>query len=368
MLTHVMKILYVANIRMPTEKAHGIQIAKTCEAFAKAGADVELVVPDRRTHITEDIASYYDLKKTFPITRLRAPDSVSWGFIGFLIESLVFAVAAARFARRRDAVVYGRDEIVLATIGLFTNREIVWESHTGAWNLFARYIARRAKKIVVISNGLRDFYISKGIPTSKIIVAHDGIDLSSFENPESKKDARARLRLSQHVKIALYIGALGTWKGTDTLMEASNFLPDDTCVAIVTSSDTKSLRTKYPRVLFLGEQPYRDIASNQAAADVLILPNSARDVIGARYTSPLKLFTYMASKRPIIVSDLPSMREVLSNENAYFFKADDANDLARAIREALTDPLARERAARAYEKVLQYSWTARAKRILNAFP
>ena len=42
-----MKIYYVANARMPTEKAHGIQIAKMCEALIEAGAKVELIVPRR---------------------------------------------------------------------------------------------------------------------------------------------------------------------------------------------------------------------------------------------------------------------------------------------------------------------------------
>ena len=42
-----MKILYLADIRLPTEKAHGAQIMKTCEALARAGHAVELVVPRR---------------------------------------------------------------------------------------------------------------------------------------------------------------------------------------------------------------------------------------------------------------------------------------------------------------------------------
>ena len=42
-----MKILYIANIRLPTEKAHGIQIMKMCEAFADIGHKVELIVPWR---------------------------------------------------------------------------------------------------------------------------------------------------------------------------------------------------------------------------------------------------------------------------------------------------------------------------------
>jgi len=36
------EILYIANIRLPTEKAHGLQIVQNCEAFADAGVDVTL--------------------------------------------------------------------------------------------------------------------------------------------------------------------------------------------------------------------------------------------------------------------------------------------------------------------------------------
>ena len=37
-----MKLLYLANIRLPTEKAHGLQIMQNCEAFADVGAEVTL--------------------------------------------------------------------------------------------------------------------------------------------------------------------------------------------------------------------------------------------------------------------------------------------------------------------------------------
>ena len=366
MLTHVMKILYVANVRMPTEKAHGIQIAKTCEAFVKAGADVELVVPDRATHIKESVAEYYGLKNAFPVTRLRVPDIVSWGFVGFMIESLVFALAAAREARRRDSLVYGRDEIVLAAVTLFTNCPIVWESHTGAWNILARYVSRRAKEMVVITGGLRDFYVDRGVPSEKIHVAHDGLDRADFEHAESKEDARARLGLPRDMRIALYIGALGGWKGTDTLFEASEFLPDTVRIAVIggTQDQIARARKKFPRVLFLGEKPYRDIARNQAAADVLVLPNTGKDVISVHFTSPLKLFTYMASDRPIVASDIPSTREVLPEGAAFWFVADDAESLAEAIQKAQSDPNASEKVSIAKSQVLLYTWDARARAIL----
>lgn len=40
-----MRLLYLANARLPTEKAHGYQICKMCEAFARTGAEITLMYP-----------------------------------------------------------------------------------------------------------------------------------------------------------------------------------------------------------------------------------------------------------------------------------------------------------------------------------
>ncbi len=362
-----MDILYVANVRMPSEKAHGAQIAKTCEALVHVGAKVELIVPDRKTPITEDAAAYYDLKETFPITKLPVFDTVSWGMLGFLIESFSFAFAAARYIRTHSGILYGRDEVILGLISFLTAREIAWESHTGAWNFFAKRIARRAKRVVVITKGLREFYIEHGIPAERIVVAHDGIDLKAFEHPESKEESRKRLRLPETSSIAMYIGAFGSWKGTETLFEASEILPKSIRIAVIggTVEEIVALKERYPRIIFLGPRPYRELADNQAAADVLVLPNTGKDVIGARFTSPLKLFAYMASGRPIVASDISSTREVLPKEAAYWFKPDDAHDLASAIEKALTDPHAGSQAHIAKEEAARYTWDARAASIVG---
>ena len=125
-------------------------------------------------------------------------------------------------------------------------------------------------------------------------------------------------------------------------------------------------RQRHPGVTFLGFHPYRELADNQSAADVLVLPNSGKTDISAKYTSPLKLFTYMASGKPIIASDLPSLREVLSERNAFLVKPDDPDALAAGIRYALEHPdEAAKRAAQALEDVKRYTWESRAKHILE---
>jgi len=359
-----MKLVYIANVRFPTEKAHGVQIAKTCEAFERQGVTVSLVVPTRHNTIREDAFTYYGITKTFEITRLRIWDTVAWGRLGFIAATVQFAVRAAWWVVRADAhAIYGRDHVVMWFVSLFSPVPIVWESHTGAWNFFAKQVAMRAQKIIVISHGLKEFYIARGVPVEKILVAHDGVDLQTFAEAESKESARRRLNIPTDKKVALYIGRVDGWKGVVTLCEASRLVPEALVVVIGGEEhQVTALKREYEHILFLGFRPYREIANNLSAADLLILPNTGTQEVSTHFTSPLKLFAYMASGRPIVASDLPSVREILDNQSAFLVPADDPRALAHGIRDALREGEAK--AARAREKVVDYDWQNRALRII----
>ena len=68
------------------------------------------------------------------------------------------------------------------------------------------------------------------------------------------------------------------------------------------------------RVTFTGWLPPASVAAELARAHVLILPNTPSHA-SERYTSPLKLFEYLAAGRPIVASDLAALREVLRHED-----------------------------------------------------
>src|SRR5690606_28470778 len=94
------------------------------------------------------------------------------------------------------------------------------------------------------------------------------------------------------------------------------------------------------------------------------LPNR-RTHISDRYTSPLKLFEYMAAGRPIVASDLHALREVLRHdENALLVAPDSPAALAEALRRLIDGrELSRRLAQRARQDAAEYGWDTRALRL-----
>lgn len=171
----------------------------------------------------------------------------------------------------------------------------------------------------------------------------------------------------------MYAGHLFEWKGANVLLDvARNFQNKEKILFVFvggTEVDVKKFKEKaagLDNVLILGQRPRKEIPLYLKSADVLVLPNIAKDKISEFYTSPLKLFEYMASRRPIIASNIPSLREVLNENDALFFEPSDAENLAGKIGNVVDNLSTTDVGSQnAYNKVLDYTWEKRAKNILN---
>jgi glycosyltransferase involved in cell wall biosynthesis len=370
-----MKIAYIVNARIPTEKAHGYQIMKVCEELSKAGASVRLIAPQRRNAIASDPFEYYSLKPLFSLERARSFDALA--FERIFGAKISFILQKASFLRALSKMPIGKDEIVFTRdpeVAWFYSRKgyrVAYNAHrfpeTKA-DLFLKLI-RRVEKIVCNSKGTAEEFAKRGF--MNILSLRNGVDPEAFQEvTESKAELRKKLFLS-HGRLALYAGHLYPWKGVDTVVETAALLSDVNFVAV---GGTQEDIEKYKRIVesrgltniqFIGYKEKGEMPRYLKAADVLLLPNIPSTKESQFYTSPIKMFEYMASGNPIVASDLPSLREVLTEKNSILVAPGNAAALSSGISEAL-DPLRGERLGETAQKdVLEYSWSTHAKKLLE---
>jgi glycosyltransferase involved in cell wall biosynthesis len=387
------RLLYIANARLPTEKAHGAQIMKMCEAFAQNGTEVELVVPFRvqtaQMRQVRDLWTYYGIHKRFKLTRLPSLDLIFLDrylprrlfYLPFYIQALTFSMCAVLYSllRRMDTL-YSRDWmffLLWLPWRWLKRHPLVLEEHTfphrGGWGARLHLaVSQRVGRLVVITQRLKELYVAAGIPADRVLVAPDGVDLARFENLPNREDARRRMGLPVEGRVVCYTGHLFEWKGVYVLVDAALHLPDALFLIVGGMAEDQerlqayAARQSIKNVHLIAHLPPTEVPAYLFAADVLVLPNSAQETISREYTSPLKMFEYMASKTPIVATDLPSTREILRDgKNALLIEPDDPEALARGIRRVLEMPdRGRQLGAQARRDVAALTWEQRAANIL----
>jgi len=368
------KLIYIANVRIPTEKAHGIQIMKMCEAFAVTDIEVELVVPTRINLIKSDPFEYFGVRKNFTITRVCSLDWVRLGKFGFLVQSLSFAIVSFLYALKQQVnIIYSRDELPLFFLSFF-KKNLFWETHTAKRGFVVRMVLKKVKGIISITQGLKSFYTkNNNVSAEKILVAPDGVDLEQFSVSATKEECRKKLNLPQDKKIIMYTGHLYDWKGVHILAESAKLLKNEETIVFVGGVEEdinkfKETHGNISNIRILGKKPHSEMPLYLKSADVLVLPNSAESDISRYYTSPLKLFEYMASGVPIVASGLPSICEVLSEKNAILVEPDNTQSLYSGIQKVFENTeFSAKIAKQARGDAGKYSWCGRARIVIRNF-
>ena len=378
-----MKIIYIANARIPTEKAHGWQIMKMCESLGLAGVDLELVLPTRLN--TEEFKKadpfrHYQVKENFKVKTIKTIDPIflidrpSGIYIKLQLLFFIIGLLSYLFFKKNkaDYFFYIRDEQLLPLLQFFS-KKIIWEAHNLPKNkkYYLKYW-KNCHKIIAITQGLKNELVGGGLLADQILVAPDAVDLEQFSKvKESKEELRAKLNLPADKNLIIYTGHLYKWKGVQTLADSSKYLSDQELIVIIggTKDDILKFKNKnqaLKNILVVGHLLQHEIPAYLKAADILILPNSAQDTISKVYTSPLKLFEYMAAQKPIIASDLPSLREILNGSNSVLTEPDNPEKLAENIKRLLSNKeLADKIARQSYTDVQRYTWEKRAESIIN---
>lgn len=394
-----MRLIYISTVRLPTEKAHGYQIVKMCQAFSQQGSTVRLLHPYRRQLNPElngvDPFAYYGVPEVFEIQTLRnldlnpllayGPESLAP--IAFFLHSFLWSFYATVAARKQGADVYYTRSFEMAywlvRLGMPTILELHSIPKKGRKWLLHRIVRKKSLRLIVaLTSFIKDRLTDMASPSSRIKVLPDGVDLALFDHIPEKLECRSQLALPKDRPIIGYIGrfqTMGMEKGITQLIEAMAHLPSVNgklplllCVggpmSAVSNYLDKSDSLGIPRRMlkFLDRVPNSEVPCVMKACDVCTIP-WPRTEFSAYYTSPLKLFEYMAAGIPIVASDLPSMREILRHdENACLVDPGNPAALAEGIRSLLSDRNRAEHLAQtARQDVKTHTWEARAAEIIE---
>jgi glycosyltransferase involved in cell wall biosynthesis len=372
------KILYISNTRLPSEKANSYQTMQMCNSFSKIFDEVEFWTG--KSHNTKELESikdvfgFYNIKETFKIRKFFQFDSkilfIFNEFIWANLKNFIFSVNVCfrliKHKNSNNTFIYCRDWsfififLFFKKIGLVDNK-IYYESHK--YYKFLSNSLTKVDGVIVINNYL--FALHRDIGIKRLFLAHDGVNIDEYQEISDYVFMSTKINFK-----VFYTGSLFRWKGVHTLVDSLNYLPKNLELIFIGGSGQYLLDFKNyvaesshsSRIKVIPHIPKKELLKLIEKADVFVLPNSARDKMSL-FTSPIKLFEYMTSKRPIVASRLLSIEEILiDKKNAFLFDPDNAQDLAKKINLAISSDCTFV-VNNAFKDVKAYTWDIRAEGI-----
>ncbi|MES2708965.1 MAG: glycosyltransferase family 4 protein [Verrucomicrobiota bacterium] len=414
-----MKIIYATGARIPSTQANSVNVVNFSDALAAGGHEVELMCgsPFRSS---AELEPQYGPKSPFrlhsgilglklkrPRKKTSAPSSGTGGAPAATVKSasatpsssaapkakkeasglslrtlkrIAFGWNAAwRSKRQKVDLLYSRSEYACLFASLL-GVKTAWEAHAVmemdpfSHTRVMPVLARRGVPIFPITEALaEDLKQAYGFTDAGMTVLPDGANppLTAERSTEVPSDG---------FNVG-YVGHLYPGKGMEVISAVAPLCPWATFHIVGGSDDLRAeWREKcreMPNVIFHGYANQTKVSEYLNAFDAALLPILRKiSVPGGfdigRWTSPLKLFEYMAHRKAIVASDVPVLKEVLNDrKNSILCDPDNPQSWADALSELRSnEEFRRELAATAHAEFEErYTWRSRSQIMLSAlFP
>lgn len=366
-----MKIWYISDSVLPSERANGVNIVKMCESFSKLGHDVTLVLPSLSS-IKGDIIDYYNIK--YPINVVYIPINSTKGWLYY------YGYKTYLFCKQNIGsieLIYSRFPFSLFLISKL-KKSIIVELHGEIWktglinNIAIKAVlkTKALKKIVFISPEMKNIYEKK---FSNIINKKSLLEYyySAAEAPTNNN--KLSLRGVHKVNIG-YVGSFNKGRGLEIIFElAKEFGEFGFHLAGAPEAELQHHRvSQHNNIYYYGHLSHKNTGEFRNSCDILLAPyqEDVRIPSGINtvtFMSPIKIFEYMSSRKPMIVSDLASLRNVLDEKVTYLCNPTNFQEWKLTLLNIVNNPeQAQLLANNAFEKFFNnYTWEIRAQKILQ---
>ncbi|MDC9596841.1 glycosyltransferase family 4 protein [Xenorhabdus anantnagensis] len=384
-----MKIAYIDPYPVPDYRVASLQILQNVDAFARQGYRVYLITPKGQSQV-EDILG----RSLPPSVELIALHNIRRKWYFPLNTQKLFDLQVSRWLKEYQVDALFTRNLKMANYLLrnhpdiphfFESHEVFSQSFKESHDLLNRKNQRKyhklremeqqvydsSKAIFALTSLLREDIYKQYSVTTPIVVASDGVDILAVEL--AKQTLSNRDLKSIPPKKVLYLGSLHRWKGVPTVMKAMSYLDNiELNIAGGTTEQIERLQQiaeqigVSDKVNFLGFIQPRKRFQVIADSDICVLPLT-KTSIGSRYTSPLKLFEYMAMGKPVVISDFPSIRDAVDENAVNFADSENAESFAEQIQWLINHPDEMMAKVDHSQRLVteRFNWDQRAKLIMT---
>ena len=321
-----------------------------CRGLLNAGLRVSLYTSDETVDPQIPGLSFHPLYRG--IYGQRSPWLQALRYVKATFASLSNATASGATVCHFHAFNDLKAELVMMAMAKLFRRKLILTVHdvgslaghvTGK-RMVTGWIYRLADRVIVHNNvSMRELIANRVPPEIITIIPHGHFLESAIEMPP-KETARRRLEIEPSAKVVLFFGQIKDTKGLDLLIEAlpavANEVPE--VLLLIAGRPWKTSFSRFDELieklnvrarcrLHIGFVPIDKVGDFYAAADLVALPY--RRI----YQSGVLLMA-MTLARPVVVSDLAGMTEIVSDgENGYVFRQESKEGLAKVLVRALQD-------------------------------
>ena len=204
-------------------------------------------------------------------------------------------------------------------------------------------IFRNADAVVVVSEWLKDWALSRGVDVLRVHVIPNGVSRRLFEQPSSAAEARAHYGLDGE-RVVGFVGSFQPWHDVSGLLHAfAELYAEDPSLRLLIVGDGSRRKTLEAlaqslglssAAIFVGHLPHDEVPNAIAAMDVAVSPSAADH----GWRSPLKLFEYMAAGKAVLAADVGQEAQILKHgRTGWLYSSGNEAELAEGLRMLLYD-------------------------------
>ena len=205
-----------------------------------------------------------------------------------------------------------------------------------------RFMIRRSRVVIVICPSLEETVRAIEPHARTVLIENAPGSAEDAATPDAAAGVRRSLGLAATTPVVLYTGTFEAYQGLDLLFDAMAIVkqtrPDARLLLAGGQPDQVTRAGEQARAagagdvtIFAGERPASEMPAYLLAADVLVSPRSRGT------NTPLKIYQYLRSGKPIVATRLRTHTQVLNDETA-ILTGITAQAFADGILVGLTDP------------------------------